>query len=109
MSNPDVGSSVKPKREVKIAKSRLVIPEHQPKTFMPSRTCSSGTSSRRVIDDNFTNFDLQNLQFGVLYAIDFLNTYNLEELCELKPPFDKNKSEELLNDWLKVISTSFEV
>ena len=98
MSNPDVGSTVKPKREVNIAGSRVVIPEHRPITVMPSRTFSSGTSGQRGFYGTFTNFDLQSLQFGEID--DFPDTYDLEELCDLKPAVG-DQSEEVLDRWLE--------
>ena len=93
MSNPDVGSSVKPKR-VNITVSRLVIPEHLPITLMPSRTrsCTSGTSQRGFYG-TFTNFDLQNLQFGELDDDDFSNTYCLGELCDHKHATEERPEE----------------
>ena len=98
MSNPDVGSTVKPKREVKIAASRVVIPEHRPITVMRSRTFSSGTSSPRGFYGTFTYFNLQNLQIEELD--DFPDTYNLKELCDLTPAVG-DLSEEVLNRWLE--------
>ena len=101
MSNPHIGSSVKPRREVKITESRLVIPEHRPITLMPSRTrsCTSGTSQRGFYG-TFTNFDLQNLQFGELHVDGFTDTYRLGELCDHEPAIG-DRSDEVLNRWLE--------
>ena len=86
---------------MKITESRLVIPEHRPITVMPSRTrsCTSGTSQRGFYG-TFTNFDLQNLQFGELDADGFTDTYHLGELCDHKLAIG-DRPEEVLNRWLE--------